>query len=292
MCASSNIYACPELLHPQRPTGMNRTHLLVDSEEGDLKLLARPGSPTPESTLIRLGIGCVRLLRFLSSRMPLLLGVTVHAVSCVLFLVQGGGVFVGGTLIMVTSMLMANRANKEGTNLYLGAGSTTTYVLPAPPGYWVPATRCEVWREACDRGDSACQAAAASCKANPTDNVDNCNVTSSSCKPTTFNQPCDWQKNPTLLGKTVYVLPLGSHDLDYPFACAAGVLGGNGSLTSQQTSATCAGLCPAGFTCGAEATVTPSACPKGYYCPEGSSVALPCLPGSYSDATSLLNTME
>eukprot|EP00964_Phaeocystis_antarctica_P046677 scaffold26994_cov83-Phaeocystis_antarctica.AAC.5 len=124
---------------------------------------------------------------------------------------------------------------------------------------------------------------------NHTDNVDICTVTSSSCQPTTFNQPCDWQNNPALLGKTVYVLPLGPHELDYPFACAAGVLGGNGSLTSQQTSAACAGFCPAGFTCGAEATVTPLVCPKGHYCPEGTSLALPCLPGSYSSSTRLIS---
>ena len=207
---------------------------------------------------------------------------------------QGGGVFVSGTaLTMTTSRLMANRATEEGANLYLDAGSTTTYVLPAPPGYWVPATKCEVWREACPSSGSGapqCQAAAESCKGNRHDSVDSCKVaSSSSCQPTTFNQPCDWQNNPTLLGKTVYVLPLGPHDLDYPFACAAGVLGGNGTLTSQQTSAACAGLCPAGFTCGAEATVAPAVCPRGHYCPKGTSVALPCLPGSYSISNTLTN---
>eukprot|EP00964_Phaeocystis_antarctica_P067957 scaffold41164_cov69-Phaeocystis_antarctica.AAC.1 len=125
---------------------------------------------------------------------------------------------------------------------------------------------------------------------NPTDNINDYNVTSSFCPPITFNQPCDWQNNPAVLGKTVYVLPLGSHDQDYPFACGVGLLGG--SLASQQTSATCAGFCPAGFTCGAEATVAPAACPKGHYCPKGTSVALPCLPGSYSDATSLTSASE
>eukprot|EP00964_Phaeocystis_antarctica_P012165 scaffold6710_cov66-Phaeocystis_antarctica.AAC.3 len=198
---------------------------------------------------------------------------------------------------MATSSLMDNNAT-EGESLYLGTGSTTTYVLPAPPGYWMTATKCEVWREAClcssppDAACTACRAAAENCKMNPTDNLNNYNVTSSLCTPITFNQPCDWQNSPALLGKTVYVLPLGSHDLNYPFACAAGVLGGNGSLTSQQTSAACAGLCPAGFTCGAEATVAPTACPKGHYCPKGTSVALPCLPGSYSDATSLTSAGE
>ena len=208
---------------------------------------------------------------------------------------KGGGVCVrGGTLTMATSKLEDNRATAEATNLYLDAGSTTTYVLPAPPGFWVPATKCEVWREACGQGRSpaevACRAAAESCKGNLTDNVDSRkNVTSGSCQPTTFNQPCDWRNNPALLGETVYVLPLRSHDQNYPFACAAGVLGGNISDTSQQTSAACAGLCPEGFTCGAKATVAPKACPKGHYCPEGTSVALPCSPGSYSNSTSLIS---
>jgi len=192
---------------------------------------------------------------------------------------------------MATSRLVANRATEAGANLYLGAGSTTTYVLPAPPGYYVPAaTKCEVWREACPSEYSACEDAAEGCKVNLVDNVNNCVASSSSsCQPTTFNQPCDWRSNSDPLGKTVYVLPLGPHDLDYPFACAPGVLGGNGSLTSQQTSAACAGLCPAGFTCGAEATVAPAVCPRGSYCPEGTSVALSCLPGSYSISNNLTN---
>ena len=195
---------------------------------------------------------------------------------------------------MATSKLEDNRATAEATNLYLDAGSTTTYVLPAPPGFWVPATKCEVWREACGQGRSpaevACRAAAESCKGNLTDNVDGRkNVTSGSCQPTTFNQPCDWRNNPALLGETVYVLPLRSHDQNYPFACAAGVLGGNISDTSQQTSAACSGLCPEGFTCGAKATVAPKACPKGHYCPEGTSVALPCSPGFFSNSTSLIS---
>jgi hypothetical protein len=156
-------------------------------------------------------------------------------------LLQGGGVFVDGTLTMTTSRLEANRGFVQGANLYLGAGSTTTYVLPAPPGYWVPATRCEVWREACPSSDRACQAAAESCKDNLVDNVDNCNrSSSSSCQPTTFNQPCDWRNNPALFDKTVYVLPLGPHDLDYPYACQVGQYCPEGSVVGK--------LCPPGST--------------------------------------------
>jgi len=188
---------------------------------------------------------------------------------------------------------MANRATEKGANLYLSAGTTTTYVLPAPPGYWVPATKCEVWREACPSSDSACRAAAEGCKGNLTDNVDSCiDASSSSCQPTTFNQPCDWRSNPTLLGKTVYVLPLGPHNLDYPFACAAGVLGGNGSLTSQQTSAACAGLCPAGFTCGAEATAAPVVCPKSSWCAAGSSLPTACEAGKVGRSEGLTSARD
>merc|ERR1740139_2068223 len=183
-------------------------------------------------------------------------------------------------------------SSTSSVNLYLAAGSTTTYVLPAPPGYWAPATKCEVWREACGKSDSACRAAAESCKMDRTTNVDNYNLTttSGSCPLTTFNQPCDWQSNPDLLGETVYVLPLGSNDLEYPFACAPGVLGGSGS--SEQTNAACAGFCPAGFTCGTEATTEPVSCTQGHFCPAGVSAALPCKEGSYSNATILTSAEE
>ena len=173
----------------------------------------------------------------------------------------------------------------------LAAGSTTTYVLPAAPGHWVPAAKCEVQREPCPDGNSgiaiACRAAAASCSTNITNNVDTCNP-SGSCKPATANQPCDWRTSPELIGKTVYVLPLGTHTLDYPFACAPGIRGGNGSNPSEQTSNVCAGLCPAGFTCGGGADgVEPVACPEAHYCPAGSSVALPCPAGTFGNASGL-----
>ena len=143
------------------------------------------------------------------------------------------------TPFLTTICTLITQETKHGASMYLCAGSTT-YVLPAPPGYWVPAIFCDV------------------------------------------TQPCNWRENPGLLGKTVYALPLGSHDLDYPFACGAGLLGGNGSLADEQTSAKCAGLCPAGFICDTEATVAPTPCPVGHFCPEGTSIARPCLPGSYT----------
>ena len=153
---------------------------------------------------------------------------------------QGKNIYTTGYTLIISSYV--------GGGMKLAAGSTTTYVLPAPPGHWVPAARCEVWREPCGQDDSACEAAAASCSTDTTNNIDTCNP-SGSCKPTTANQPCDWRSSSDLIGKTVYVLPLGTHNLDYPFVCAPGIRGGNGTNPSEQTSATCAGLCPASFTC-------------------------------------------
>ena len=121
----------------------------------------------------------------------------------------------------------------------LAAGSTTTYVLPAPPGHWVPAAKCEVWRESCPTtpyaDKIACEQAEESCSTDTTDNVNPCNASSgSSCSPATANQPCDWRTSPDMIGKTVYVLPLGTHSLDYPFVCAPGIRGGNGTNPSEQ----------------------------------------------------------
>ena len=47
------------------------------------------------------------------------------------------------------------------------------------------------------------------------------------------------------------------------------------------------GRCPAGFLCPTEGTVEPTSCPKGHACPEGSSVALPCIGGTWSNQTGL-----
>jgi len=199
---------------------------------------------------------------------------------------EGPNIHNSGLLSITSSHIRAG--------MQLAAGSTTTYVLPAPPGHWVPAARCEVWREACGewREASACLAAATNCSTNTTNNVDTCSK-SGSCNPATANQPCDWRTSPELIGKTVYVLPLGTHNLDFPFVCAPGILGGNGSSASEQTSATCAGLCPAGFTCGGgQEGVEPVACPEAHYCPEGSSVALPCPAGSYGAASGLQAEQE
>lgn len=150
---------------------------------------------------------------------------------------QGGAVYSLGTMVMYTCKLTANTAPK-GATLFLEVGSTTTYVLPAPPGYWVPATTCEVWRKACSNDDTSCNQAREECSMSASTND-----TDSACQPILFVQPCDWQANPALLGKTAFVLPLGISDNDIPYACAPGVL--RGTELFDQTSSICAGMCTA-----------------------------------------------
>jgi hypothetical protein len=198
--------------------------------------------------------------------------------------IKGGAIYNVARMVMTTCKLTANTA-PQGASLSLHDGSSTTYVLPAPPGYWLSATTCEVWRKACVT--AACNNARDECAMNPTDNAVCGEDTGSVCQPILSIQPCDWQANPALLGSTAFVLPLGARNDDLPYACAPGVLGGNGSLVSEQTSAICAGLCPAGFTCGEASTVAPAICPKAHFCPEGTSVAQLCQQGTYSNATGL-----
>ena len=67
--------------------------------------------------------------------------------------INGGGILSASTMVMTTCKLTANTA-PQGAALFLLDGSSATYVLPAPPGYWLSATACEVWRKACET--SAC----------------------------------------------------------------------------------------------------------------------------------------
>ena len=194
----------------------------------------------------------------------------------------GGGIRVNYAVLTLQATLLKDNVAPSGATLDVGVGSTAQYLLPAPPGHWVPATKCEIWRKA-ETGDEGCAM-------NNTQNVDACQeggTGSAACPLATESQPCNWRKTPSLLGEVVYVLPLGAHDDALPTPCSIGLLGGNGSDARQQTSAKCAGLCPAGKFCAEEATVQPSLCPKGHYCPQGTATPLPCEAGTFGDAAGL-----
>ena len=195
---------------------------------------------------------------------------------------MGGGIYAVISVLTLQATLLTDNVAPVGATLSLGVGTTAQYLLPAPPGHWVPATKCEIWREA--------EAEDPGCAMNHTQNVDACQeggTGSAACPLATESQPCNWRKDPSLLGEVVYVLPLGAHDDALPTPCSIGLLGGNGSDARQQTSAKCAGLCPAGKFCAEEATVQPSLCPKGHYCRQGTATPLPCEAGTFGDAAGL-----
>ena len=196
---------------------------------------------------------------------------------------MGGGIYAISSVLTLQAALLTDNVAPVGATLSLGVGTTAQYLLPAPPGHWVPAAKCEIWRQA-EADDREL------CAMNHTQNVDACQegTGSAACPLATESQPCNWRKDPSLLGEEVYVLPLGSHDDDaLPTPCSIGLLGGNGSDAREQASAKCAGLCPAGFFCAEEATVQPSLCPKGRYCPQGTATPLPCEAGTFGDAAGL-----
>ena len=65
---------------------------------------------------------------------------------------EGGGLHIAGTATLTNTHVHDNLASLGGSNLYLAG--VTTYMLPAPPGYWVPATKCEVWRKPCPQDEA------------------------------------------------------------------------------------------------------------------------------------------
>ena len=92
------------------------------------------------------------------------------------------------------------------------------------------------------------------------------------------------------LGQDDLALTAGESYIDFPPTCSAGLFG-NKSITKEQSSPFCSGLCPAGHTCGL-ATVVPLPCERGGYCPEGSPAARPCTSGRYGGATGMSSAAE
>ena len=86
-------------------------------------------------------------------------------------------------------------------------------------------------------------------------------------------------------------LKTGRQYQDYPSACAAGVYG-NSSVALEQRSGLCSGLCPAGYVCGAPATITPTTCKQGHYCEAGSVRGVACPSGTWSNLTGLSNAVR
>ena len=76
----------------------------------------------------------------------------------------------------------------------------------------------------------------------------------------------------------IYRFEPGEHLGDFPFACAAGVVGDS---FDRQSNPACNSVCPAGYYCGKQ-TVSPMPCRAGTYCPEESLSETACPAGTYS----------
>ena len=203
---------------------------------------------------------------------------------------RGGGLYAESSYVLLSSRtrVAGCRASSDGASLYVAAGAFVTYALPAPPGRYVSATTCLVYREACQRDDEECPAREIRC-ARITDV--NASVDGEPCRPIlSSGQPCAWRRQPHLIGQMVEALPQSPVDEDYPYACSAGLLGGSDSL--DQGTSRCAGPCPAGKLCRDAATVEPVDCPLASYCPEGSSAATRCPAGTVGNRTGLADALE
>ena len=208
---------------------------------------------------------------------------------------DGGGLYLGsGRVTLSSSALTGNTATKTASGAIFFQAGSIVYLLPAPPGHWLPQTPCEVHREACKQvlssgfyvPDPDCQAARGACSLLLPAEAEQ----REECTPVSLVQTCDWFV-PGQLGKELYQLPVQHVEEDFPYPCAAGVLGS--ADVAQQASPACAGPCPAGSLCPRQSTVVPEPCHAGHYCPEGSSVVgVPCPAGTYGNATNLASTEQ
>jgi hypothetical protein len=139
---------------------------------------------------------------------------------------EGGAayVFSAAQLIMSSgTLLQNNQASTSGHTIKLIA-AIAAYALPAPPGRWVPASRCLVYRAACDPSDELhelCVLAESSCRlltgVQPVAPTAHGEVT---CTPRLGErfQRCEYN-NPELLDRLIETLPEGAVDIDYPYEC-------------------------------------------------------------------------
>ena len=221
--------------------------------------------------------------------------------------VQGGGALLSASAVLVMSNTTLFKDNSvadtelatcrgqkscKGHTLYV-AGATAVYMLPAPAGRWIAGNMCVVNRKACAQTedgkiiDNNCGNTVAACRqlASATGTVScsqsTCTLSSVSCQPTLSFQACDWYSMPELVGQVVDMLPQGAVDLDYPYACSAGILGS--ANPKDQSTALCGGLTPTGTYQPVAAGTVQVPCPPGYYCPSGSASAVPCPAGTYSE---------
>ena len=169
------------------------------------------------------------------------------------------------------TVLIGNKATTGGQTLMLYA-ATAVYVMPTLLGHWVHGSTCLVNRMPCAQSEAACQRVEEACRRLPI--AQGASVDGTPCPELYPIQSCDWEALPQLVGQTIDTLPQGALDVDYPYACAPGVLGSD--QPEYQVSPRCAGPTPAGTYQPFEAGTAAIRCPAGSYCPRGSMQRVSC----------------
>ncbi|EOD18495.1 hypothetical protein EMIHUDRAFT_196804, partial [Emiliania huxleyi CCMP1516] len=134
---------------------------------------------------------------------------------------EGGLIYIStGRLALENGTLLESGTASQGSSIAFGGSPEVSYRLPLPPGYWIPHSRCEIYRQLPADCDAVCRALFDKCKTE-TDAQNN------ECKqfPVAFVQPCNWEATPALLGVSLYQVPTSALDVDLPYACAPGILG-------------------------------------------------------------------
>lgn len=88
----------------------------------------------------------------------------------------------------------------------------------------------------------------------------------------------------------LHVATLSRDVADFPPYCSAGFVGSS-DAPADQSSPTCAGLCPAARYC-LKGTVEPQPCTTGSFCAEGSPLPVPCKPGTFTESSNLTSQEE
>lgn len=166
--------------------------------------------------------------------------------------IGGGGLHInGGLLILSEKTLLAGNSAPSGGGLMFSAGSFQ-YALPVPLGHWAPNVRL-------------CDAAGVIDPAVPYCTVET-------------------------LGMALSTITPGAMEEDFPYTCAAGLLGEN-DLIDSQDGPDCSGYCPAGTYC-PKGSVTPKVCPEHFYCEVGSPAPIPCPDGYYGPTGQVLGSID
>merc|ERR1719326_2295318 len=183
----------------------------------------------------------------------------------------GGGIFLAGTLVMRNSSVDSNAAS-TGVNVHAMAGTELLFVFPTPLGRYLEGTvKCkEQMCQACDDEDGCYVPGTES-----EDDKENVN------KSAYVVRPCELQFCNASLHGGEYLTRLDTsgelqQNESFPPLCPAGSKG-DSVEPSRQSSAFCAGICPAGHFCTA-GTVEPSPCPAGTFSAGGAESKADCLP--------------